>query len=98
MRLYVNIYIRKKLYLQHLPDIKFNPNEYLEYPDNEDGESLAQLNEQQYIKDNVYLRANSHLDKEESTTNALNNSMYLFIIERNSWIILFYIFTYFYQT
>lgn len=61
--------------LQHLPDIKFNPNEYSEYPDNEDGESLTQLNEQQYIKDNVYLRANSHLDKEESTTNVLNNNM-----------------------
>ncbi|EFN62923.1 Peptidyl-alpha-hydroxyglycine alpha-amidating lyase 1 [Camponotus floridanus] len=61
--------------LQHLPDIKFNSNEYSEYPDNEDGESLAQLNEQQYIKDNVYLRANSHLDKEESTTNILNNNI-----------------------
>lgn len=62
--------------LQHLPDIKFNSNEYSEYPDNEDGESFAQLDDQEHIKDNLYLRANSHLDKEESiTTNALNKNI-----------------------
>ncbi|KMQ96680.1 peptidyl-alpha-hydroxyglycine alpha-amidating lyase 1 [Lasius niger] len=62
--------------VQHLPDIKFNSNEYSEYPDNEDGGSFTQLDEQQRIKDNLYLRANSHLDKEESiTTDALDKNI-----------------------
>lgn len=74
---------RKLFYLQHLPDIKFNSNEYSEYLDNEDGESFAQLDDQEHIKDNLYLRADSHLDKEELITiNALNKSMYLFILFR----------------
>ncbi|KAL6427424.1 hypothetical protein ACFW04_008750 [Cataglyphis niger] len=54
--------------VQHLPDIKFNPNEYSEYPDNEDEGSFTQLDEQQSIKDNLYLRGNSHFNKEESIT------------------------------
>ncbi|XP_050463567.1 peptidyl-alpha-hydroxyglycine alpha-amidating lyase 1-like [Cataglyphis hispanica] len=67
--------------VQHLPDIKFNSNEYSEYPDNEDeGSFHSQLDEQQSIKDNLYLRGNSHFNKEESiTTDDLDKSMYSFI-------------------
>ncbi|XP_070164966.1 peptidyl-alpha-hydroxyglycine alpha-amidating lyase 1 [Polyergus mexicanus] len=54
--------------VQHLPDIKFNSNEYSEYPDNEDERFFMQLNEQQRIKDNLYLPGNSRFNKEESIT------------------------------
>ncbi|KAM0725696.1 Peptidyl-alpha-hydroxyglycine alpha-amidating lyase 1 [Formica fusca] len=54
--------------VQHLPNIKFNSDEYSEYPDNEDEGSFTHLDEQQRIKDNLYLRGNSHFDKEESIT------------------------------
>ncbi|XP_029156465.1 peptidyl-alpha-hydroxyglycine alpha-amidating lyase 1-like isoform X2 [Nylanderia fulva] len=62
--------------VQHLPDIKFNSNEYSEYPDNEDRVSMMQQDEQQHIKDNLYLRGNSHLDKEDSViTDALDKNI-----------------------
>lgn len=52
----------------------------MEYPDNEDREmgSLQQVNEQQQMKNNLYVQ-NSHLSAGESpTTDALDKSM-LFI-------------------
>ncbi|RLU25558.1 hypothetical protein DMN91_001714 [Ooceraea biroi] len=58
------------LVLQHLPDVRFNLNEYSEYPDNEDRDKgyLAQPDEQQHTKDNLYLRANDQFSREESIT------------------------------
>jgi len=56
--------------LQHLPNVRFNLNEYSEYPDeNRDKGFLAQTDEQQYIKDNLHLRANNQLGGEEITAN-----------------------------
>lgn len=63
--------------MQHLSDIKFSPNEYSEYPDNEEKEigSLQQINEQQ-IKNNLYIQTNSHHDAEESLpADTLDKSM-----------------------
>jgi len=56
--------------LQHLPDVRFSLNEYSEYPDeNREKGSLAQPDEQQYVKDNLHLRANNQLGREEITAN-----------------------------
>lgn len=55
--------------LQHFSDTKFNSNEYLEYPDNEERDR-EQLDQMQHSKD-TYLKANefaNHPDKEESIT------------------------------
>uniref|UniRef100_A0A348G612 peptidylamidoglycolate lyase n=1 Tax=Odontomachus monticola TaxID=613454 RepID=A0A348G612_ODOMO len=54
---------------QHFSDTKFNSNEYLEYPDNEERDR-EQLDQMQHSKD-TYLKANefaNHPDKEESIT------------------------------
>lgn len=67
--------------LQHLSDVRFNLNEYSEYPDNEDRDKglLAQTDGQQHTKDNLYLRANNQLDREKSITAEFDKSTYLSI-------------------
>ncbi|XP_014468096.1 PREDICTED: peptidyl-alpha-hydroxyglycine alpha-amidating lyase 1 [Dinoponera quadriceps] len=63
---------------QHFSDTKFNSNEYLEYPDNEerDREAVAQLDQIQHSKD-TYLKANenelANHPKEESITSQTSN-------------------------
>lgn len=67
------------MHLQHLPDVKFNLNEYSEYPDNEERDrgSFTQLNQVQQAKGGLYLPADSHLGGKESVTiAALDKSTY----------------------
>lgn len=73
--------------LQHFSDTKFNSDEYVEYPNNEerDRKILAQLYQIEHSKD-TYLRANQLANKEESTTTqTLDKSMYsLICVEKKS--------------